>query len=188
MMEGFRMKIAGSTRKGIVGSLLFVIVIFLLSAGVAFGSSEEDSGSVTVIPNWSVLIQIANFIFLIWVLNLILYRPIRSVLIQRKQKISGLEQSIDTFNRDVKEKAEAIETSIKQARGKGLQEKETLLTAAAETEKKMITKINEKAQSDLAEVREKIAKDAVEIRQSLLHEIDEFAAAISQKILGRTVS
>ena len=182
------MKIAGSTRKGMMGSLLFMTVIFLLSAGIAFGSSEGESGSVTVIPNWSVLIQIANFIFLIWVLNLILYRPIRSVLIQRKQKISGLEQSIESFNRDVKEKAEAIATSIKQARGKGIQEKETLLATATEAEKKMIAKINEKAQADLAEVREKIAKDAEEIRQSLLQEIDEFAAAISQKILGRAVS
>lgn len=182
------MKIAGSTRKGMMGSLLFMTVFFLLSAGVAFGSSEGESGGVTVIPNWSVVIQIANFIFLIWVLNLILYRPIRSVLIQRKQKISGLEQSIESFNRDVKEKAEAIATSIKQARGKGIQEKETLLDAATEAEKKMIAKINEKTQADLAEVREKIAKDAEEIRQSLLQEIDEFAAAISQKILGRAVS
>jgi F-type H+-transporting ATPase subunit b len=182
------MKVAGSIFNGFMVCLLFIAVIFLCSAGVAVGSSEEESGGVTVIPDWSVLIQIANFIFLIWALNLILYRPIRSVLIQRKQKISGFEQSIESFNRDVKEKEEAIALSIKQARGIGLHEKEALLVAAAEEEKKMIAKINEKAQADLAEVREKIAKDAEEIRQSLLQEIDEFASAISHKILGRAVS
>ncbi len=182
------MKISGSNRKGFVVSLIFATIIFLFSGGSVLGSSEGQSGGVSVIPDWSVVIQIANFIFLIWVLNLILYRPIRSVLIQRKQKISGLEESIESFKRDVKEKEEAIATRIKQARGKGLNEKETLLSNATEEEKKMIEKINQQAQADLAEVREKIAKDAEQVRQSLLQEIDGFAVTISQKILGRTVS
>ena len=162
-------------------------VLLIFTVRVAWGASEGESGGVTVIPDLSVLIQIANFIFLIWVLNLILYRPIRNVLLQRKQKISGLEESIESSNMDLQEKQEAFAAAIKEARIKGRLEKEALLNAASEQEKKMIETINEKAQADLAEVRDKIIKDAAKVRKTLLKEIDDFAESISKKILGRTV-
>ncbi|MBW2591004.1 MAG: ATPase [Deltaproteobacteria bacterium] len=141
----------------------------------------------TVIPDGSFLIQVANFIFLIFILNIILYKPIRNVLIQRREKITGLEEGIEAFDRDAVEKEDAFASGIKAARANGLKEKETLLTAAAEEESKIIEKINKKAQAGLAEVKEKIAKDAEDVKTSLLKEIDGFANAIGEKILGRAV-
>ncbi len=85
------------------------------------------------------------------------------------------------------EKEDAFASGIKAARANGLKEKEVLLIAAAEEERKIIEKINKKAQADLAEVKEKIAKDAEEAKTSLLQEIDGFANSIGEKILGRAV-
>jgi F-type H+-transporting ATPase subunit b len=135
----------------------------------------------------SVFIQIVNFIFLIWVLNIILYKPIRNVLAQRKEKITGLEQSIETFNYDSKEKEEAFDAGIKEARAKGLKDKEALVEEASQEEKSIVEKINEKAQADLVQIRSKIAKDTESVRASLQEEIDSFADAIVKKILGRAV-
>ncbi len=133
----------------------------------------------------SVFIQIVNFIFLIFVLNIVLYKPIRKVLIQRKEKLTGLEQGIDAADRDAKEKDDAFMSGVKDARANGLKEKEVLLQEASEEEKKVLEKINQKAQADLAEVREKIAKDAEIVGKSLHQELDVFANEIGQKILGR---
>ncbi|MEA3279761.1 MAG: ATPase [Thermodesulfobacteriota bacterium] len=133
----------------------------------------------------SVFIQIVNFIFLIFALNIILYKPIRKVLIQRKEKVTGLEQGIDAADKDAKEKDDAFMSGVKDARAKGLKGKEILLQEASEEEKKVIEKINKKAQADLAEVREKIAKDAESVGKSLHQELDVFANEIGQKILGR---
>ena len=135
----------------------------------------------------SIIIQIVNFIFLIWVLNIILYKPIRNVLLQRKERVADFEQSIEASRRDVEEKDEAFSLGIKEAKAKGLKEKEGLLQIATEEERKIIEKINEKAQADIANVRVKIAEDAESARKSLQQEIDTFADAIAQKILGRAV-
>jgi F-type H+-transporting ATPase subunit b len=116
-----------------------------------------------------------------------LYKPIRNILIQRKEKIAGLDQNIETINRDAKEKDDAFASGIKEARSKGLKEKEALLQEGAGEEREIIEKINQKAQADLAEMREKIAKDAEDVRTSLQKEIDAFANAIGEKILGRAV-
>ena len=133
----------------------------------------------------SLFIQIFNFIFLIWILNVVLYKPIRKVLIQRNEKITGLEQRIDTVGKDVKEKDDAFSLGIKEARAKGLNEKGVLLQEAADEEREIIEKINKKAQADLAEIRAKIAKDVESVSESLRQELDSFANAIGQKILGR---
>ena len=135
----------------------------------------------------SLFIQIVNFVFLIWILNIVLYKPIRKVLLQRKDKISGLERNIQTSLRDAKEKDEAVISGIRDAREMGLKEKEALILAATEDEKRVIQEIHEKAQTDLNAVREQIARESEHVKEALLKEIDGFAQAIGEKILGRTV-
>lgn len=135
----------------------------------------------------SVFIQIINFLFIIWAMNAVLYKPIRKILLQRKEKITGLEQSIENCKKNVQEKEDAYASGIKEARANGQKEKDALLLSANNEEKQLIEKINKKAQEDLVEMRNKIAKDAEGVRISLQNEVDTFAAAIGQKILGRVV-
>ena len=141
-----------------------------------------------IVIDGSVFIQIINFVFLIWVLNIVLFKPIRKVLRQRSEKVTGLKNNIETFSRDSREKDAAFETGIKDARRRGLQEKDALLQAAAEEEKKIIAKINAKAQGEIAALREKIAKDAEGVRETLQQEIEAFAEEIERKVLGRAAS
>ncbi len=135
----------------------------------------------------SVFIQIANFIFLIWVMNIILYKPIRKALIQRKEKISGLEGSISDFISQAQEKENAFAAGIREARANGLKEKQAMMQSGSEEERVIIENINKKAQADMLASREKIAKEAEAVRVSLQKELDVFVMAISQKILGRAV-
>jgi F-type H+-transporting ATPase subunit b len=174
------MKIVGLNRNGWI--IFYFILVSLLFAGVAFGA-----GGITVIPDWTLFVQIANFLLIVWVLNIVLFKPIRNILIQRKEKITSLEQNVETSDKEAKEKNEAFDSGIRDARAKGLSEKSVLLNEAAEEEREIVDKINQKAQADLAEVREKIAKDAEAVRTSLQKEIDTFASAIGEKILGRAV-
>lgn len=135
----------------------------------------------------TLFIQMINFVILIWALNFVLYRPIRGIIAQRREKVNGLETTIEQFDQDVEEKSEEIQSGIKAAREKGQKEKESLEQSAREEEMQMKEKINEKAKQDLAEIREKVARETQEVRQSLQPQIDPFADQISEKILGRTV-
>ncbi|MBT8368615.1 MAG: ATP synthase F0 subunit B [Deltaproteobacteria bacterium] len=182
------MKISGIYRKGFTIFLLsFALVCFFLPQSVLGSSGESGGGGVTVTPDGSVIIQIINFLFLIWVLNILLYKPIRKILAQRKEKIDGLELSIITSDKDALEKDEAFAAGIKEARAKGLREKEVLMQQALDEEKTIIADINRKAQAELAEIRGKIKKEAEVARESLQKEVDNFANQICQKIIGRAV-
>jgi len=135
----------------------------------------------------SLVIQIINFIFLIWALNVVAYRPIRNALLKRKEKIDGLEEGIQNALSGATEKEDAFTSGIKAARAEGLKEKTALLELAAAEEKRIVGEITDRAQADLAAVREKIAKDTEGVKVALQAELDSFAEAISQKILGRAV-
>lgn len=135
----------------------------------------------------SVFIQVINFLFLIWILNLILFKPIRNIILQRKEKFSDLEATIESSLEASQAQNQAFASGIKEARARGLKEKEVLLQAASDEEKKIIGSINEKAQAELATVRERIASEANTARETLMKEVDSFAGSISEKILGRSV-
>lgn len=163
------------------------VVSLLLPAGMALAAGDGGGGGITVIPDWTVFIQIVNFLFLIFMMNILLFKPIRKMLLERKSKISGLEERIDSTQKEAVSQDEAFANGLKDARGKGLKEKEVLLQAASDEEKAIIGKINEKAQADLAQVREKIAADTDAVKAKLIQEVDGFADIISEKILGRAV-
>mgnify|MGYP003572972839 CR=1 FL=1 len=133
----------------------------------------------------SIVVQIVNFLLLIWILNMVLYKPIRKILIERKEKVSGLQTAIDGSAQEVSAKENAYAEGVRQARAQGQKEKEALIQVAAEEEKVIIGKINEAAQAELKTVKEKIAHEMGTVRAALEDDVDAFADAIGQKILGR---
>lgn len=173
---------------GIVRNCNSVLKVVTASGAFLFaGASTAFAAGIQVIPDSSVVIQVVNFIFLIWVLNIILYKPIRKIVAERKSKVEGLQGRIGSLNQDALEKDQAYGAGIKDARTKGLAEKEAMIQVAEEKEKIVVREITTKAQADLSVIREKIIADTEEVRIALQKEVDIFAAEIGQKILGRAV-
>jgi F-type H+-transporting ATPase subunit b len=171
-------------------SIITALGLMAIQTSAVFAASGGEGGGgggITVIPDASVVIQIINFLFLIWVLNLIIYKPIRNILIQRKEKFSGLRADIETAESEAAEQDQAFASGIKEARARGLKQKEALLQTASDEEKEIIGKINEKAQAELTKVREQIAREADGARETLMKEVESCAGTISEKILGRAV-
>ncbi len=135
--------------------------------------------------NGSLIIQIINFLFLFFVLNLVLFKPVRKILLERKEKVSGLEGGVEQLSKEALDQDRAYKEGLKMARKKGLQQKEIFVEQASKEEKEIIDKINKKAQANLAEIRNKVAKESDNARVALDKEVDVFAGAIAEKILGR---
>jgi F-type H+-transporting ATPase subunit b len=135
----------------------------------------------------SILLQIANFVLLVWILNMVLYKPIRKILKERADIVAGSQSQIDGALQQVQAKEDAYAEGLRQARVSGQKEKEALMQTAAEEEKAIIDAINESAQLELKAAKEKIAQEMGAVKLSLEADIDAFADAIGKKILGRAV-
>ncbi len=173
-----------------IGEKIFTAFLFLaigLQSRAFCSGGEESGGSISVLPDISVTVQIVNFLLLVLLLNIVLFKPIRAILAKRKEKIAGLEGDAKTASETVENKKETFDKKIKEARVESAKEKEALIAEAEAEGKKIISEINEKAQIDLASVKEKIKKEAGNVAKSLQNEVDNFAQAISEKLLGRAV-
>ncbi len=133
----------------------------------------------------SLFIQIINFLFLLYVLNLVLFKPIRKILLERREKVSGLEQGVEKLSNETVDKDNAYKEGLKGARAEGLKKKDIFVEEANQEEKEILEKINKKAQANLAEIRNQVAVETEKARATLEKEVDAFAKAIGKKILGR---
>lgn len=174
------MKKSGFFRHSSTLKVVGVMIILVFGQAAAAFAAGID-----VMPNKTVVIQLINFLALVVILNVVLIKPIRKIVAQRKEKVSGLEGSIDKSNQDAEEKSEAFNAGVREARLKGTAEKEARIQEGAEEEKRILDEIGKKNQADLLEIREKIAGDVDKVRASLQEEVDAFAADIGQKVLGR---
>lgn len=133
----------------------------------------------------SLLIQIINFLFLLFVLNRVLFKPIRKILLERKEKVFGLEQGIESLSNQATDQDQSYKDGLKEARTEGLKMKEVFVEQASQEEKEIIDRINQKAQSNLAEIRAQVAEETEKARTALEKEVGLFAKSIGEKILGR---
>ncbi|EMS80776.1 ATP synthase F0 subunit B [Desulfotignum phosphitoxidans] len=142
---------------------------------------------ITVIPDISLVYQMINFLILLFVLNVLLYKPIRKVLLERKAKIQGLESGVEKATADLVSQEESYKNGLRQARSEGLKEKEAFVEEASKQEREIIDQINQKAQANLARIKKQVADETEQARKTLEKEVEVFAKAIGEKILGRAL-
>jgi len=137
--------------------------------------------------DYTVFIQIINFLLLILVLNIVLYRPIRKILSQRKAEMGNLEATAADFQEKSARGTTQLEEGTAAARREGHKVRDGLRSEALELEKKLY---QEAAVSSGERVQKASAERALalgQIRQSLEKEVDLFSRELAEKILGRSL-
>ncbi len=160
-----------------------IVPPILLATNSAFASS-----AISVFPDKSLIWQIINFLVLILILNLVVYRPIRNIIARRKERMDALDSNINKFQKDAADKENYLEEEIKTAKANGLKEKNALIEEANTQEKEIIEEINRKTQKTIADNKAQIAEDAKKVAEELQQEVEAFAVDISEKVLGRKVA
>jgi F-type H+-transporting ATPase subunit b len=137
--------------------------------------------------DYTLFIQIANFLFLLFILNLILYRPIRRVLRQRHAEMDSLEHDTSSFETKAADCLHQLEESVAGARREGAAQKESIRVSGVEQERGILRKAANAAGDKMSQARGDIEKELIAARQSLEDEVAGFSKELAQKILGRSV-
>jgi len=135
----------------------------------------------------SLFYQIVNFLLLMILLNIILYRPIRTVLKQRAEKVTSLTEEAQKAREEMIRREREYQEALQQARKEGFEQKNLYKLQGQEEEKRILEETNRRLEAELAQKRKKIAEEVEEARKKLSGEITSFSREIAQKILGRTI-
>ena len=88
--------------------------------------------------DYTLFIQIANFLFLLFILNILLFRPIRKILSRRAEETNSSKSMMGDFQNRAAQYEKELEENIAGARREGYKEKEDLKDEGLEQEKKLL--------------------------------------------------
>jgi F-type H+-transporting ATPase subunit b len=132
-------------------------------------------------------IQLANFIVLLIALNFILFKPMRAIMREREQGISGAFSDSKTAQDRVQTLLEQYNISLAEAKQKAAAAYNTFYQQGLDAQRDMIASERTKASELLDKARKEIAEAAAAARGDLRKEADKLSQDISTKLLGRAV-
>ncbi len=137
--------------------------------------------------DYTLFIQIANFLFLLFILNIIIFRPIRKILGRRAEEINSSTSMMGDFQNRTAQCEKELEENIAGARREGYKEKEDLKDESLEQEKELLQDAVSSSGEKIGEAKQQIKSSADHVRQSLENEVVVFSKELAEKILGRTI-
>jgi F-type H+-transporting ATPase subunit b len=140
-----------------------------------------------IMPDYTLFIQIANFLLLLLLLNAILYRPIRGIIKRRREEMDTFQNLIQGFESKFTGYTKRIQEGTVEARKEGVKEKESLKKNGMEEEKQMLREAASQASGRMGEARKEMEERVKGVRLSLEKEIALFSKDLAEKVLGRSL-
>lgn len=142
---------------------------------------------VTVLPDITLLVQMAIFLGLVFVLNFLLYKPVLSIIDRRKKQLEELENEIKLFNDAVDKKSSEYEDKLRQAKTKGSDLKKEIIQEGNEQARQIVDTVRNEIPSLVQQFQAKMEKEVSAARQVLQNQSKTLSVDIATKVLGRSV-
>lgn len=133
------------------------------------------------------LVQVANFLFMLWFLNKFIFKPILKAVEERESKFKGIDNDGKALLARGEKALADYEKKLAQLRHDSAE-----ITAAARKEAqdaslKIIDDAKASFKQTVDKARSDIAKDAETASAAVKKEVSIFAGLIASKIIGRDV-
>jgi F-type H+-transporting ATPase subunit b len=155
----------------------------LVSMTLAFA---EGGGNI-ISPDGSLVLVLVLFIFFVFLLNRLLFRPIGRVLDQRQNLTEGSANEARAARRIYETRLAEYEATIRQARAESYKQSEQERAAALEERRRLLDEAKQNAHEQIDRAKQDIEKQVNQARSSLESESRQIAENISRTVLGRTV-
>ncbi len=138
--------------------------------------------------NWTLILQFINFIVLLYLLNRILFQPLRAVLEKRRETIEGSHAHARNLQADIDDKMNRYQQQLAEAKKLANDERAQLKKLAGEEESRMIATAQSNASARMDQIREQVGKESARAHQTLKEQSATLAQQIATKILGRSLT
>lgn len=132
-------------------------------------------------------VQIINFGLLVLVLNMLLFKPVRALLAQRRQEIQSARERALAVDEQVESKVAQYEARLREAKAEVAARRAELLKEAQAEESGVMDRARQDAAVSLASLRDRVAKESAEARALLQKQAEALSGDICEKLLGRSL-
>ena len=136
--------------------------------------------------DFTLLIQIFNFLLLLYLLNIYLYKPINKIIKTREKEFNLIDHSADIYLSRISHNNNIIEAGKNDAVKYGLSSQDELKAKGISLSKSIINDTMIKVESKIAENRAEHIKLITSSRENLKKDIPSLSALVAQKMLKKT--
>lgn len=138
--------------------------------------------------NLTIVIQVLQFLIVVFVLNRLLFRPISQVMAERQAKITGWEEKTRNLQETARLRLESYENQLQEERAEAQARQEQLTKELNEQEQDNLRAVSEEAAQIVASTQQTIEEETERLRGELRDQAAELSPILAEKVLGRKVS
>lgn len=138
--------------------------------------------------NFTLLIQIGNFLLLMFVLNKVLYKPILRVLEERDERIGGGQEKAKNLIEEGQNLFNAYNQKLHTAKIDAITVKNATRKEAVDQANEIIDGARKQAEDIVLDVQNEMTVEITRVKRELEPELGIMASTIAQQILGRKVA
>lgn len=138
--------------------------------------------------DWTLGAQLVTFLVLVFLLNMVLFRPIREALKKRQARMDAQEADINFMETQGQGLDSETKDKLAAARREGVGARESLKQEGSEAEAALLEEIKREVNQEWSQVEQQIKEDVARARKALQTQTQSFAQLLVSKILGRELT
>ena len=138
--------------------------------------------------NLTIVIQVLQFLILMFILNRLLFKPISQVMAERKAKINAWEEKTQNLQDSARVQLEKYENQLREERAQAQERQEQLTKELKKKEEENLLTVSEEAAGLVASAQRVIVEETERLRLELRQQAVELSQILAEKVLGRKVS
>ena len=138
--------------------------------------------------NLTIVIQVLQFLILMFILNRLLFKPISQVMAERKAKINAWEEKTQNLQDSARVQLERYENQLREERAQAQERQEQLTKELKKKEEENLRTVSEEAAGLVASAQRVIVEETERLRLELRQQAVELSQILAEKVLGRKVS
>jgi F-type H+-transporting ATPase subunit b len=137
--------------------------------------------------DYSLGIQIVNFLLLIFILNVLLYKPILGMIDKRKKQFEDSDAEIRRLQKTVEQKMAAYEEKLRQAKAAAVEQKNEIIRQGAEEAKTVIDAVRAEIPGMMEQFHTRMDGEIGAAKKILTDHSQQLSVEIAEKVLGRSL-
>jgi F-type H+-transporting ATPase subunit b len=137
--------------------------------------------------NYTLLIQFFNFLVLLFLLNILLFKPVLKAINKREKTLVTLFDGVEGIKKEAVRLELAYDEGSRERKKPVLEGKDAALMEAQKSSMRLIEKARTELAEELVKVKSKVERESKSISDALKGEVEKLSTEVVEKILKRSL-
>jgi len=168
-------------------ALVSLLVTLPAIAGAASGGEEHGGGGGLISVDKSLIVQVINFLILLFILKRLLYKPFLAKMEERSSTIQKALDEAKEARATAARQQEENEARLREAYAEAAAVREQALKEAAEESRKHVEAAQAQARKMVEDTKAQLDSEVRRAREELRREVGDLAVAVAEKLVRKSL-